>query len=127
MLIRVTGATGKVGRSLVARPSADEGRPDVRIRALRHDRRLERGDRIDLVSSFISGRAVVRTTSSRDLPRRPGPTRGRRTIHAKSGVRVDPDRQDRQGREGFWPRRACRRCDCPGTRQWPSTGGGAKG
>jgi UDP-glucose 4-epimerase len=59
MLILVTGATGKVGRNLIERALADDERPDVRIRALCHNRRLEPNDRVEVVSGSISDRDTV--------------------------------------------------------------------
>jgi UDP-glucose 4-epimerase len=59
MLILVTGATGKVGRNLIERVLSDGERPDVRIRALCHNRRLEPNDRVEVVSGSISDRGTV--------------------------------------------------------------------
>src|SRR5262245_44180323 len=59
MLILVTGATGKVGRNLIERLLSDDARPQVRIRALCHNRRLDPHDRVDVVSGSISDRDAV--------------------------------------------------------------------
>ncbi len=59
MLVLITGATGKVGRSLMAKALAD-ARPDLRIRALVHNRTLPAGGRISTVRGSIASREVVR-------------------------------------------------------------------
>jgi nucleoside-diphosphate-sugar epimerase len=59
MRVLVTGATGKVGRNLVARLLADASRPDLVVRALCHNRRIEAAPRIEVVTGSISDRAVV--------------------------------------------------------------------
>ncbi len=58
MRVLVTGATGKVGRNLIARLLSDETRPDLVVRALCHNRRIEAGPRVEVVSGSISDRAV---------------------------------------------------------------------
>lgn len=58
MRILVTGATGKVGRNLIARLLADESRPNLVVRALCHNRRLEPAPRLEVVSGSISERSA---------------------------------------------------------------------
>jgi len=59
MLMLITGATGKVGRHLVAAALASD-RPDLRIRALCHNRSLPASDRVSTVRGSIASRDVVR-------------------------------------------------------------------
>lgn len=59
MRILVTGATGKVGRNLIARLVSDPERKDAAIRALCHSRMIEATDRIGVVRGSIADRAVV--------------------------------------------------------------------
>lgn len=59
MLILVTGATGKVGRTLIARLLEDPGWSDARIRALCHNRNLAESDRLEVVRGSIDDRAVA--------------------------------------------------------------------
>jgi UDP-glucose 4-epimerase len=59
MLILVTGATGKVGRTLVSRLLADEKLSESRIRALCHNRLLPERDRVEVVRGSIADREVV--------------------------------------------------------------------
>ena len=54
MHVLVTGATGKVGQALIGRLLAE--RPDVRIRALCHNRTLETGERLSVVRGSIADR-----------------------------------------------------------------------
>lgn len=58
MRILVTGATGKVGRNLVARLLRDESRPNLIVRALCHNRRLDPAPRLEVVSGSISERSA---------------------------------------------------------------------
>jgi UDP-glucose 4-epimerase len=57
--ILVTGATGKVGRAFVARLLADREFDDFTIRALCHNRKLERAERLEIVSGSIEHRSVA--------------------------------------------------------------------
>lgn len=59
MLLLVTGATGKVGRSLIARFMDDARFSGARVRALCHSRLLNETDRIEVVRGSISDRSVV--------------------------------------------------------------------
>ncbi len=59
MRVLVTGATGKVGRNLIARLTADPERADVTIRALCHNRLIEATDRIEVVRGSIADRDVA--------------------------------------------------------------------
>lgn len=59
MLVLVTGATGKVGRVLLDRLLADPRWPDLRIRALCHNRALPQHDRIEIIRGSISDRDLV--------------------------------------------------------------------
>jgi UDP-glucose 4-epimerase len=59
MRVLVTGATGKVGRNLIARLVADPDRTDVTIRALCHNRLIEATDRIEVVRGSIADRDVA--------------------------------------------------------------------
>jgi nucleoside-diphosphate-sugar epimerase len=62
--ILVTGATGKVGSHFIPRVLDDPHHQDVMIRALCHNRRLEQGERLEIVSGNISDRSTVRTAMS---------------------------------------------------------------
>lgn len=59
MLILVTGATGKVGRNLIARLLEEKRFSGARIRALCHNRLIEETDRVEVVRGSISDRAVA--------------------------------------------------------------------
>lgn len=59
MLLLVTGATGKVGRSLIAHLIGDARFSRAHIRALCHSRLLEETDRIEVMRGSISDRSVV--------------------------------------------------------------------
>ena len=59
MLILVTGATGKVGRSLIARLLEDPRFAGARVRALCHNRTYEAHDRVEIARGSIADRAVV--------------------------------------------------------------------
>jgi nucleoside-diphosphate-sugar epimerase len=59
MLILVTGATGKVGRNLVARLIDEPRFSGARIRALCHNRVIETSERIEIVRGSIADRAVA--------------------------------------------------------------------
>jgi UDP-glucose 4-epimerase len=58
--VLLTGATGKVGRHFTDRVLGSAAYPDVRIRALCHNRVLEPNARLDVVQGSISDRSVVR-------------------------------------------------------------------
>jgi nucleoside-diphosphate-sugar epimerase len=58
--ILVTGATGKVGSSFINRVLGTNGDPNVTIRALCHNRRLEPRLRLEIVRGSISEREAVR-------------------------------------------------------------------
>ena len=59
MLILVTGATGKVGRNLIARLLEAPRFDGARIRALCHNRTCEKHDRLDVVRGSIADRDVA--------------------------------------------------------------------
>jgi UDP-glucose 4-epimerase len=59
MLILVTGATGKVGRSLIARLISDPRFSGARIRALCHNRLLDETDRVEVARGSIADREVA--------------------------------------------------------------------
>jgi len=59
MIVLVTGATGKVGRTFLNRFLDDPGWPDARLRALCHHRGLSDHDRLEVVYGSISDRGVV--------------------------------------------------------------------
>jgi UDP-glucose 4-epimerase len=59
MLILVTGATGKVGRSLIARLTSDPRFSGARIRALCHNRLLDETDRVEVARGSIADREVA--------------------------------------------------------------------
>jgi UDP-glucose 4-epimerase len=59
MLILVTGATGKVGRNLIARLLEDPRLSGARMRALCHNRTCEQHDRVEIAHGTIADRAVV--------------------------------------------------------------------
>lgn len=58
MRILVTGATGKVGRALIAR--LEKAMPEARVRAICHNRTLERTERLEIVRGSIADRDVCR-------------------------------------------------------------------
>ena len=60
MHVLVTGATGKVGQQFVARLLADPRWPEVRVRALCHNRTLPAQPRLDTVRGSIERRDVVK-------------------------------------------------------------------
>lgn len=59
MLILATGATGKVGRSLIARVLQDSRFAGARVRALCHNRTLPESERLEVVKGSIADRDVV--------------------------------------------------------------------
>ena len=59
MLVLVTGATGKVGRNLIARMLGDARFAAARIRALCHNRAIEEPDRSEVTRGSIADRAVA--------------------------------------------------------------------
>jgi len=59
MLVLVTGATGKVGRVLLDRLLTDPRWPNLRIRALCHNRGLPQHDRLETIRGSISDRDLV--------------------------------------------------------------------
>ncbi|WP_375450344.1 NAD-dependent epimerase/dehydratase family protein [uncultured Devosia sp.] len=61
MLVLVTGATGKVGRVLLDRLLQDRRWPELRIRALCHNRGLPGHDRVETIKGSIADRDVVDT------------------------------------------------------------------
>jgi len=59
MLILVTGATGKVGRHLIAALLDDRRFPKARVRALCHNRVPAETDRVEVVRGSIADREIV--------------------------------------------------------------------
>jgi UDP-glucose 4-epimerase len=59
MLILVTGATGKVGRTFVRRIIDDPRFTQARIRALCHNRLMDASDRVEVVRGSIADREVA--------------------------------------------------------------------
>jgi nucleoside-diphosphate-sugar epimerase len=59
MLILVTGATGKVGRNLIARLLGDPRFAGARVRALCHHRTFDAHDRVEIARGSIADRPVV--------------------------------------------------------------------
>jgi UDP-glucose 4-epimerase len=59
MLILVTGATGKVGRSLIGRLLADGRFAGARVRALCHNRSCAEHERVEIVRGSIADRDVA--------------------------------------------------------------------
>ena len=59
MLILATGATGKVGRNLIARLLEDSRFAGARVRALCHNRTLPESERVEVVKGSIADRGVV--------------------------------------------------------------------
>lgn len=59
MHVLVTGATGKVGQHFVARLLADRRWPELRVRALCHNRVLDGRERLETVRGSIEHREVV--------------------------------------------------------------------
>lgn len=62
MLLLVTGATGKVGRTLIDRILNDPAMESVQVRALCHNRVLEEQDRLEVVRGSIDDRDAVAAT-----------------------------------------------------------------
>jgi nucleoside-diphosphate-sugar epimerase len=60
MLMLITGPTGKVGHNLIAKALADPRLPDLRIRALCHNRLLPETDRLSTLRGSIASPDVVR-------------------------------------------------------------------
>jgi nucleoside-diphosphate-sugar epimerase len=61
MLILVTGATGKVGRTFIDSVRADSRWKHAKIRALCHNRTLPEDDRLSVIKGSIADRAVAET------------------------------------------------------------------
>ncbi len=59
MLILVTGATGKVGRNLIARLLSEKRFEGARVRALCHNRLIDSTDRVEVVRGSIADRSVA--------------------------------------------------------------------
>jgi nucleoside-diphosphate-sugar epimerase len=59
MLVLVTGATGKVGQVLLRRIFEDHRCPNIRVRALCHNREVQPRDNLEVVRGSISDRDVV--------------------------------------------------------------------
>jgi uncharacterized protein YbjT (DUF2867 family) len=59
MLILVTGATGKVGRTFITALRADPTWQQAKIRALCHNRTLPEDERLSVVKGSIADRAVA--------------------------------------------------------------------
>ena len=59
MLVLVTGATGKVGRVLLDALLSDPRWPNLRVRALCHNRGLPHHDRVETIKGSISDRDLV--------------------------------------------------------------------
>jgi len=57
--ILVTGATGKVGRAFIARFLADGAFSRFTVRALCHNRKLEVGPRLEVITGSIDERGVA--------------------------------------------------------------------
>jgi nucleoside-diphosphate-sugar epimerase len=57
--ILVTGATGKVGRKFIDRLLNDSTHSTVTIRALCHNRKLDPGERLEIISGSIEQRDVI--------------------------------------------------------------------
>lgn len=60
MLILVTGAAGKVGQNFIAKALSDNRWPQLKIRALCHNRMLAETDRLSVIRGSISSRDLVR-------------------------------------------------------------------
>lgn len=60
MLMLITGATGKVGRRLMEKVLSSSALPDLRVRALCHNRSLPESERVSTVRGSIASRDVVR-------------------------------------------------------------------
>ncbi len=71
MLILATGATGKVGRNLIARLLEDSRFAGARVRALCHNRTLPGSERVEVVTGSIADRDAVSAAVARRHPRRP--------------------------------------------------------
>ena len=59
-LLLITGATGKVGRTILRRLLADPQFEDFSVRALCHNRRLEASTRIEVITGTIDDRELVK-------------------------------------------------------------------
>jgi UDP-glucose 4-epimerase len=58
-LLLVTGATGKVGQTIISRLLADPNSKDFLVRALCHNRRLESSARLEVITGKIEDREFV--------------------------------------------------------------------
>ena len=117
MLILVTGATGKVGRSLIARLTDDPRFSKARISALCHNRLLDEIDRIEVVRGSGRASAFRRQPcgASCNLKRNPrrrhgrdgqGPVPAARGIpHQPEWTAIYPDRRRRWCRPLLLPSR----------------------
>lgn len=113
MRILVTGATGKVGRNLIARLLADESRPDLIVRALCHNRKLAAAPRLEVVSGSISDRDAVEAAMD-------GVTH---VVHLATCKETPDDVMDVAVKGMFWLLEAFR--TRPGARQFILIGGDA--
>jgi hypothetical protein len=70
--ILVTGATGKVGSHFIRQVLSSGNPPDVTIRALCHNRRLEPHERLEMVREYrLTGHSTRRHRGSRIVIARP--------------------------------------------------------
>ena len=113
MRVLVTGATGKVGRNLIARLMSDPDRADVTVRALCHNRMLEPGDRIEVVRGSIADQQVAERAIS-------GVTH---VVHLATCKETPDDVMDVTVKGLFWLLEAFRRS--PTARQFILIGGDA--
>ena len=113
MLILVTGASGKVGRSVIARLLDDARFSRARIRALCHNRVIEATDRIEVVRGSIADREVAEAAVA-------GATH---VIHLATCKEVPEDVMDVTVKGLFWLLEAFRASDA--ARQFILIGGDA--
>jgi len=113
MLVLITGPTGKVGQHLIAKALADVSRPDLRIRALCHNRVLPASDRISTVRGSIASREVVRE-AMRDVTH---------VVHLATCKETPEDVMDVAVKGLFWLLEEMR--DSPTARQFILVGGDA--
>jgi len=97
-LLLVTGAAGKVGRVFIRRVLSDPAFADYRVRALCHNRRLDPGARLEVISGSIQDRQVV-DAAARDVTH---------VLHLATSKETPDDVMDVAVKGLFWLLEACR-------------------
>src|SRR5882724_5444870 len=112
-LILVTGATGKVGQTIMRRFLGDPAHAADRIRALCHNRVLPASERVEVVSGSIAERAAVERAVA-------GVTH---LLHLATCKEAPEDVMDVTVKGMFWLLEACRQS--PAFKQFILIGGDA--